>query len=299
MKLSYKLTLLASAVVLVLVFGFYPFADHTQDPQSLDTQTPATEPTPLRRTLRSDTPAPGFPRSPGSPGDGSLASMVNPKPNGLAAKPVESDRTADLRARVQAARQAPSDPTDDLKLAPKTTVPPDPNDPGADALVAGNVTTRPDAAVNLTGVTHLTEPITLAVNADTKAQAVKTYTVKPGDTLSLISTRLYKTERRWVDIAQANPMVDPIKLKVGQVLKLPSDQALTHADEPVPTAPGNTVPYIIRPGDNLSTVAKQFYGDPTMWRYIFNANKDNIGDNPNEIRAGMTIKIPPAPKGAR
>ncbi|MEX0774943.1 MAG: LysM peptidoglycan-binding domain-containing protein [Phycisphaeraceae bacterium] len=48
-----------------------------------------------------------------------------------------------------------------------------------------------------------------------------TYTVKKGDTLSSISRQAYGTAARVKDIAAANNISDPNKIKVGQVLMLP------------------------------------------------------------------------------
>lgn len=50
----------------------------------------------------------------------------------------------------------------------------------------------------------------------------RTYTVKRGDTLVLISTRLLGTHKRWQEIARLNGVRDPRKLQVGQVLKIPT-----------------------------------------------------------------------------
>jgi LysM repeat protein len=53
--------------------------------------------------------------------------------------------------------------------------------------------------------------------------APDTYTVEAGDTLSRISTKVYGTSSRWMDIFQANQeqLTSPNALKPGQVLRLP------------------------------------------------------------------------------
>lgn len=56
----------------------------------------------------------------------------------------------------------------------------------------------------------------------------------------------------------------------------------------------NTVYRTIKPGDTLSRIAKEAYGDPLKWKDIYNANKNSIGSNPNIIRAGQRIYIPNA-----
>ena len=48
-----------------------------------------------------------------------------------------------------------------------------------------------------------------------------TYTVRSGDTLQRIASRLYGDAQRWRDIAEANPGLDPRRLRVGQMIKLP------------------------------------------------------------------------------
>lgn len=60
-----------------------------------------------------------------------------------------------------------------------------------------------------------------------------------------------------------------------------------------PTASGNQQTYEIQPGDSMLTIAEQFYGDATQWRRIYDANRDVIGSNPDTLKPGTTIKIPP------
>ena len=50
---------------------------------------------------------------------------------------------------------------------------------------------------------------------------VNTYAVHAGDTLQGIASRLYGDAERWRDIAKANPGLDPRRLRLGQVIKLP------------------------------------------------------------------------------
>ena len=48
----------------------------------------------------------------------------------------------------------------------------------------------------------------------------------------------------------------------------------------------------VKPGDTLSKIAKQEYGDASKWTEIFEANKDILKD-PNQIFPGQKLKIPP------
>ena len=53
--------------------------------------------------------------------------------------------------------------------------------------------------------------------------------------------------------------------------------------------------YTVAEGDTLATIAEKFYGDPALWRRIYDANRAAIGDNPDSVRLGTTLRIPPNP----
>jgi nucleoid-associated protein YgaU len=49
--------------------------------------------------------------------------------------------------------------------------------------------------------------------------------------------------------------------------------------------------YTVQPGDNLSKISKQFYGDANKYMKIFEANKDKLAD-PDKVRVGIELVIP-------
>ena len=49
--------------------------------------------------------------------------------------------------------------------------------------------------------------------------------------------------------------------------------------------------YTVQPGDSLSKISKQFYGDANKYMKIFEANKDKLS-YPDKVRAGMDLIIP-------
>jgi nucleoid-associated protein YgaU len=55
------------------------------------------------------------------------------------------------------------------------------------------------------------------------------------------------------------------------------------------TTAGRT--YTVQPGDSLSKISKQFYGDANKYMTIFEANKDKLSD-PDKIKPGMDLRIP-------
>lgn len=62
---------------------------------------------------------------------------------------------------------------------------------------------------------------------------------------------------------------------------------------PPPAAAKAAAPrtYTVLAGDNLSKIAKKFYGDANKWKKIFEANKDTI-KNPDLIKIGQVLRVP-------
>jgi prophage tail gpP-like protein/LysM repeat protein len=57
------------------------------------------------------------------------------------------------------------------------------------------------------------------------------------------------------------------------------------------------VPYVVVPGDTLSGIANQAYGDASRYREIWNANRTTLkSDDPNLIYPGETLTIPKIPE---
>ncbi|GAB2500519.1 LysM peptidoglycan-binding domain-containing protein [Arenimonas alkanexedens] len=50
-------------------------------------------------------------------------------------------------------------------------------------------------------------------------------------------------------------------------------------------------------GDTLSKIAKHYYGKASQYPKIFEANRDQL-DNPDRIKPGQVLKIPPLDDGA-
>ena len=68
-----------------------------------------------------------------------------------------------------------------------------------------------------------------------------------------------------------------------------SDVSASHST----TAPTGGKTYTVKKGDNLSKIAKQFYGDAAKWKKIHAANADKI-PNPDMIHPGLQLTIPDA-----
>ena len=51
----------------------------------------------------------------------------------------------------------------------------------------------------------------------------------------------------------------------------------------------STVTYVVKPGDTLSSIARQFC---TTWQQIYHINQSVIGPNPNVLRPGTVLQVP-------
>ncbi|MGC6424988.1 MAG: LysM peptidoglycan-binding domain-containing protein [Lentimonas sp.] len=63
--------------------------------------------------------------------------------------------------------------------------------------------------------------------------------------------------------------------------------ATTHTPDPARVPRTHTV----QPGDTLSTISSRYYGTPSRWNDIFQANRDGLR-NENALKVGQVIRIP-------
>jgi nucleoid-associated protein YgaU len=87
----------------------------------------------------------------------------------------------------------------------------------------------------------------------------------------------------------------PVASPARPALASPSASPAAVSASPSPSlAPGEQA-YEVQPGDTLLSISEQFYGDATQWQTIYNANKDVIGPNPDQLKVGEKLRIPPKP----
>ncbi len=69
-------------------------------------------------------------------------------------------------------------------------------------------------------------------------------------------------------------------------------QPLTPADYAAPaSAEGGSRIHTVQKKDTLYSLARQYYGDQSRWKDIYQANRNEISD-PNKIRIGQRLSIP-------
>ncbi len=127
----------------------------------------------------------------------------------------------------------------------------------------------------------------------TKPARTVAYTVKENDSLWTIADAWFGDAGRWELIAKANPLIDPDRLKLGQVLRLPPKDADRRRPERRRVSPNEPNTYTIRSGDSLWRIAKAQYGDETKWSIIYDANRATIGPDPARLKVGRSLRIPP------
>jgi LysM repeat protein len=88
-------------------------------------------------------------------------------------------------------------------------------------------------------------------------QGPTTYIVEVGDNLSSIAE---KFGVEVLAIMAANNLSDPNEIQVGATLIIPAPGGVLPTDTPIPTnlSPGTRIQYIVKPGDNLQTIASRF-----------------------------------------
>ncbi len=118
------------------------------------------------------------------------------------------------------------------------------------------------------------------------------YTIVKGDTYATIATSKHTTSKAIMD---ANPGVDPKKLKIGQKIHLPAPKSGSSTSMTPMSAPGTAdiasaggmVTYKVKSGDNLTTIAKNHH---VTIKSIQSANNLTT----TSIKVGQVLKIPGA-----
>jgi LysM repeat protein len=118
------------------------------------------------------------------------------------------------------------------------------------------------------------------------------YTIVKGDKLSTIAGNNHVSLPA---LMNANPGIDPKKLKIGQKIKIPapasnSSSALTPMNAPMAAdtgAAGGVITYKVKSGDSLTTISKHYH---VSIKAIQSANNLTT----TAIKVGQVLKIPGA-----
>jgi len=130
------------------------------------------------------------------------------------------------------------------------------------------------------------------------------YIIQAGDHFPKIAQKIHGDSRYFSQIQQANPGIDPTRLRPGQEINLPSIDTAAPAAAPAsaarePAAIDATRQYRVQSGDSLHKIAHKLYGDANAWEQIYNANKQLIGPDPAKVKIGQVLELPTALSQAR
>jgi nucleoid-associated protein YgaU len=126
---------------------------------------------------------------------------------------------------------------------------------------------------------------------------ITTYKIKKGDSYMGLARRFYGDAQKFITFIDANPDLDPDRLQIGQMIKLPVPiSSLTGL--PKKSGSKKTIKkridgktYVVQKGDTLAGIAIKFFGSSKDWRKIWDANRSEIA-NPDMLKVGATLIIP-------
>ncbi|MCX7996770.1 MAG: LysM peptidoglycan-binding domain-containing protein [Patescibacteria group bacterium] len=129
------------------------------------------------------------------------------------------------------------------------------------------------------------------------------YTVQEGEGLWQIAEKTTGSGFNWVQIAEANNIVNPDTIAPGMVLIIPSVGTMAPTASPAPAldtggqidggmtgrARPDVSEYTVQEGEGLWQIAEKIYGDGNVWVHIA---KENGLTDPNAVYPGMKLTMP-------
>jgi nucleoid-associated protein YgaU len=130
-----------------------------------------------------------------------------------------------------------------------------------------------------------------------RASTARTHKVAPGESFYTIAASAYGDGSLFNRIEDANPNIDPRRLRVGTVLNIPglSDAPRAQAPAPVMADVDSAHTYRVQSSDTLVKISRKLYGNSSAWQKIYDLNRDEIGDNPGRLKVGTVLRLPDSP----
>lgn len=166
---------------------------------------------------------------------------------------------------------------------------------GSGAIHTVSATVAPGGAVASPSQAVFSVPVGVASSAPPS-----TYTIRDGDDLTSIASRLYghpgAAEAIWS--ANRDRLTDPAVLPIGLALRVPPTWVPPAArdrgpgGEPAPIEPARRPARVrVAPGESLETLAQRFYGERSMAVRLWEANRDLLR-SPSLLVPGMELRLP-------
>lgn len=124
------------------------------------------------------------------------------------------------------------------------------------------------------------------------------------DLMELVKTLKQENESLKRDLVAAETRVSQLENVLSQARRMPAPQVTpaptialrqqspqppTNASPPNPQDVPRT--YTVQSGDSLTSISRRFYGTPSRWIDIYQANRDRLASE-NALRVGQEIRIP-------
>lgn len=156
-----------------------------------------------------------------------------------------------------------------------------------------------DALFPVTVTTSLALPNTATIRTGLNANARRA----PATTSPILAVLAGGTQWPLVAIAPDGQWVavqlpDRVQAWVAVHLLAADDglAAILATPTTLPPTPPAGLPHRVQATDTLAGLAKAYYGEQRHWRFIYEANRAAIGDDPNALPVGVELVIPPLPE---
>jgi len=129
--------------------------------------------------------------------------------------------------------------------------------------------------------------------------AVDLHHVQPGDTFETLARAYYGSSRYVEFLMRANPNIDPSRMRVGTMVRIPAlSSKKNRAATPASAAARGSRPspmarrYEVQPGDSFYRIAEKQLGDAGRWKELFELNKNVVGRDPSRLKVGQVLTLP-------
>ena len=108
-----------------------------------------------------------------------------------------------------------------------------------------------------------------------------------------LNTRLRQAQNTLDQIAAAARVLNPARASAGVTTPSPQVRSpITPAGRPAATSQSTAArTHVVVEGDSLTRISKLYYGTPTRWQAIYQANRETLSES-NALSPGQQLRIP-------
>ncbi len=147
---------------------------------------------------------------------------------------------------------------------------------------------------------------TIAPERSSGTPKARIYEVRPMDTLSGIAQSELGSSKAWRQLVEANPGIDPNRLRVGMKIRIPGSESAPKApsrktDDASRIAKSETSRdaelqvdtrfYLVGAGETLTEIAQAELGTTKRWKELYELNRDRLA-SADRLIAGQRLRLP-------